>query len=440
MRLVDANSADRLWFRSSLGFLAALCRGRNLLSQRAVSRLVPAELLLALLFSPQVDTVDKHIACDLLCCIFLENDLVFPIKTRLPQEVLFIGIDQGIPRHDALMVTAGKVFNAYSRAKITAGYCDGPSLRRQLRMFMSREVRGMVVSHDDSDAKLLYDACLLQLLSELLLQGFFDLGMEGEGGKVEAQGEDQVVVGDAGCAGRWFRSKQPQEPAFDHAAIEALLVAKLHDFLDSLTRHAAARRAGLEGSGAAGSQRISEEAGVAAVNARFNGVFGSELRIKVVTQLVACLTVLYDAQQMAALEKLTLELLRINRRFSDPTVGLAESMEAGDEESHQDSAVPLLSRSSAELIRRTVAEKDAVDRGYVKAVLHATLFPDLQLQHKVYSLLHRQMFPRIDAKHMLSMASPAQLSSRARRASNPTPHPFSRQRTCSWCRVRRRPR
>jgi hypothetical protein len=35
---------------------------------------------MALLSDPHVETTEKHIACDLLCCIYLENDLVFALR------------------------------------------------------------------------------------------------------------------------------------------------------------------------------------------------------------------------------------------------------------------------------------------------------------------------------------------------------------------------
>ena len=57
--------------------------------------------------------------------------------------------------------------------------------------------------------------------------------------------------------------------------------------------------------------------------------------------------------------------------------------------------------SSIELICRSIAEVDAKGKAYVKSLLHATLFPCLQLQQRVYTLLHRQMFPRADARHIL---------------------------------------
>ena len=69
-------------------------------------------MLVALLFSPHVETNDKYIACDLICCIFLENDLVFPVKSRTLEDLKLIGIDECLNEgRSELIVTAGIVLN-----------------------------------------------------------------------------------------------------------------------------------------------------------------------------------------------------------------------------------------------------------------------------------------------------------------------------------------
>ena len=60
-----------------------------------------------------------------------------------------MSIDECQAQPALLHVTAGKVFNAFSRAKILTGYSDGTSLRRQLLFFIAREIRRMALAPDD---------------------------------------------------------------------------------------------------------------------------------------------------------------------------------------------------------------------------------------------------------------------------------------------------
>ena len=92
------------------------------MAQRTVGRLVPAELLLAILENTNTDVFDKYLACDLMSCIFVENDLVFSLKWRNLEEMKLIGVNEFSTVRDRLVVTAGRVFNVFSRAKFEVHY------------------------------------------------------------------------------------------------------------------------------------------------------------------------------------------------------------------------------------------------------------------------------------------------------------------------------
>ena len=78
---------------------------------------------------------DRFIACDLMRSVFVESDLVFPKRPRSRLELKFVGVNEFSSLRDKLVVTAGKVFNVFSRAKFVSGYKNSPALRKELLVF-----------------------------------------------------------------------------------------------------------------------------------------------------------------------------------------------------------------------------------------------------------------------------------------------------------------
>ena len=79
-----------------------------------------------------------------------------------------------------------------------------------------------------SDEKLRYDACVLQMLRDLLLQGFFS---------PQGDSAQQTQPGLSDVAGFFFGKKQGGEEVFSNDVIEPLLVDKLCQFVDRLADH-----------------------------------------------------------------------------------------------------------------------------------------------------------------------------------------------------------
>ena len=432
--VVSKAGYEREWLRQALIFLTNLCRGNNIISQISVSRLVPAEFLLSLMLNPHVDEFDKYIVCDLMRCVFVENDLVFPRLSRRLNDLKLIGVDEFSELRDTLVVTAGKVFNVFSRANFECGYRESAQLRNDLLNFVQFELKNMNFTPQDSKEKILYDGCLLNLTRSLMHQGFFE-GLQRDNEREKQDNEQEIKISDIFHV--FDHSSQIKYGLKSNIAsnrLEHILIEKLQLFLASLSVESKSvnkdrARDDRHNPSKGFSFDIGDDCDSEDVH-RFNTSFNNALRVDSIRELMKCLVTCFNIQQINSLRELSLKLLAGNNQFywlNDDGRRLSGSTFAAKAESFLDDqndstaeiedlrgeidffesdadvenlGLQFLS-ANMELIDKTFREVDAKDEEYVKAVLTASLFKSVPLQHDVYELLNRQLFPKRDAAYIL---------------------------------------
>lgn len=405
--IVSAETFESEWFGKSLFFLAALCRGRNLICQKTVSRLVPAELLMEMLGSDNLNIGEKSLALNLLTCVYVENDLVYSIQSHSLHQPIMIGVDGCINNTFEFFVTAGKVFNVYSRAQFEDGYWNGPKLRTHLRSFMEIEITKLKLNLSDTEEDkpiisyarvvplyLEYARFLLKLLKNLLRLDFFDDKEDYKDGNAE-DSTDAIPVCSAITSCFSLCSQTFGDLGFSGKNIEKVLIEKLNSFLDALKQHRQFS------SRSQYTTEVQDTITNTKEHVLFDDIFSSDIRSSVFYELVSGLTVLYDTEQLNNVLKLTSKLTKDNNLLYDPTDSMMEEGKLYDGNNEIEVKFELCKRS-VDLIQRELSDKDTKDVNYLQAVLVASLFKNTKspLQDKVYSLLNRQTSPKSDAERI----------------------------------------
>ena len=170
-------TAEAKWIRASVRLLVALCRDRNLVSQRLVGTIVPVDAVLYLLHSNALGKQDKALFCDLLRTCYVEHDLVFPVAPLLPKQAVCLSLDPEAVAHGEM----GRVFNPLSQVTLSlASLSSNPTDQRAgLRAFLKEHFAHLeeyVSQRDGKTAAALetFATALLRLTHALVLQGFFE--------------------------------------------------------------------------------------------------------------------------------------------------------------------------------------------------------------------------------------------------------------------------
>lgn len=202
---------------ASVRLLIALCRERNLVSQKLVGAIVPVDAILYLLHSnalgersgargllvphhpsplhqlsshPQrpihsctAAEADKALFCDLLRTVYVEHDLVFPVSPLLPHQATCLSLDPEQVAYGEM----GRVFNPLSQTTLSLAAIGSRPIdqRAGLRAFLTEHLGRLedyagagtgagAGPRSPQQQREAFAASLLRLTHGLLRQGFFE--------------------------------------------------------------------------------------------------------------------------------------------------------------------------------------------------------------------------------------------------------------------------
>lgn len=165
------DSGWRSWFRKSLLLLEILSRERNLFGQLLTSCMLPPDCVLEVLEDKALDYLDKHVWIDLLVCLYIDHDFVYP--TRLAQFSSGSSIICGY-KEDAcndVKDSDGKLFNELS--VFNPIYSSRSDYRKRLFQWIGSEMLILELA-SESIAYTQYASSVLKAITQLLHIGFFD--------------------------------------------------------------------------------------------------------------------------------------------------------------------------------------------------------------------------------------------------------------------------
>ena len=89
-----------------------MCRGKNIVCQRAASAALPVECLLAILELPDASPTDRALLCSFLITGFVEHDFVFPTIALTSSQARVVSIQN----EDSIVTQAGRLFYDSARS------------------------------------------------------------------------------------------------------------------------------------------------------------------------------------------------------------------------------------------------------------------------------------------------------------------------------------
>ncbi|CAM9523639.1 unnamed protein product, partial [Phaeothamnion confervicola] len=212
--LAGSDEPKKRWLRSALRLLSAVCAGAHYGCQSAVSRLVPADMLLDLLGGSGayggygggsggygsgggdggycngygggggnggLGDGDQAILLDLLRSVYVEHDLVFPPEALVPSQAVAIAI----AGEEFPIGVSGKVFNYMTQSpppgRCRVGHAQIAAQRRRLMSLICAGLQGLRLDVFAYEPPRYADRChaavaLLRLTRWLLRKGFFYRG------------------------------------------------------------------------------------------------------------------------------------------------------------------------------------------------------------------------------------------------------------------------
>ena len=189
-----------------------MCRGKNIVCQRAASAALPVECLLAILELPDASPADRALLCSFLITGFVEHDFVFPTIALTPSQARVVSIQN----EHTFVTQAGRLFNdtaRYIRSDIPPA--TPFELRKLLWNFMHVHLYRLQLVPKRGES-LYFQIALLKLTHTLLLRGFF--------AEPELAGTQMVVTS--------AFTQLALGTTLSHDDLEVLLVTKLRDTID----------------------------------------------------------------------------------------------------------------------------------------------------------------------------------------------------------------